>query len=133
VPLYLDNLQTVATTLQGMAEHQRTGTPHSQEQIDFINDAVRIESVDVGCAAVDRPTGWYLRLFYNRDDACQPAESKRNPTRTRLAARWGPNREVSPARLITHGSRAKCWAEAGWRRAGQHRRSPPLAPRNALK
>ncbi len=66
---YLSELQTVATTLQGMAEHQRTGVPHSQEQIDFINDAVRMESVDVVCAAVDMPTGWYPRLFYNRDDA----------------------------------------------------------------
>ena len=66
---YLSNLETVATTLQSMAEYQRTGVPHSQDQLDFINDAVRMQSMDVDCASVDMPTGWYARLFYNRDDA----------------------------------------------------------------
>ena len=52
-----------------MAEHQRTGAPHSQEHIDFINDAVAMQTMGTGCASVDVPVGWYLRLFYNQGDA----------------------------------------------------------------
>ena len=52
--------------LQTMAENQKTGTPHSQALIDFINDAVRWDEEMMGCGGPPTPTnlaGWYLKLY----------------------------------------------------------------------
>ncbi|HSC89556.1 MAG TPA: DUF3160 domain-containing protein [Polyangiaceae bacterium] len=49
----------VAGTLEEMAEHQLTGTPHTQEHIEFINEAVVIQSICGG----DSAEGWYPRLI----------------------------------------------------------------------
>ncbi len=66
---YFDRLSTVARTLRRMAEAQRTGQPHSQEDLDFINQAVAIETVEVGCAFEQRAVGWYPGLFFSASDA----------------------------------------------------------------
>jgi len=67
---YFANMTRAMTTLQGMAERQRTGAPHTTEDLAFINQAVR--TLDAGgCAghaqAVDA-VGWYAELFLERAD-----------------------------------------------------------------
>jgi hypothetical protein len=57
---YFGKLVDAADTLQEMAEHQRTGAPHSAESLLFINNAVSM--VPMGCATA--PGGWYVDLFY---------------------------------------------------------------------
>jgi hypothetical protein len=68
---YFETLRTTASTLLGMAENQRAGTPHTDEQLEFINDIVRIESVSVGCSSVPSPDGWYADLFFDPMQAIQ--------------------------------------------------------------
>jgi hypothetical protein len=68
---YFAHLSEVATLLGGMAEHQRTGEPHSEEEIAFINDAVRIQRAGGGCggpANGQDASGWYARLFLTPED-----------------------------------------------------------------
>lgn len=69
VNAYLDALGTASARLQSMAAHQRAGTPHSDEDLAFINDAVRITSVAAGCTTVEIADGWYARLFFDPNDA----------------------------------------------------------------
>ena len=84
---YFDEVHTVATTLGSMAEHQRSGAPFNQEQMDFINEAV---VVDQGCGEPTGATGWYPRLFFSSADAIeydptiadvhtQPTDASGNP------------------------------------------------------
>jgi len=47
-----------------MAEFQLTGLPHTPEQRDFINEAVKLER---NCDGSDLLTGWYSDLFDARD------------------------------------------------------------------
>lgn len=65
---HFENFSQVAGILLDMAEHQRTGTPHSQEHMDFINEAVTIQLV---CGSADAD-GWYPRLFYGSSTDWQP-------------------------------------------------------------
>lgn len=52
--------------LQTMAENQRTGTPHSQELFDFINEAVNWEEESMcGGKTYSNLAGWYLRLYFD--------------------------------------------------------------------
>lgn len=65
-------------TLAEMAEHQRTGAPHSEEHLAFVNRAVTVSS---GCG----PTmggGWYGELFpsYSVDWAPTIADVHTQPT-----------------------------------------------------
>jgi hypothetical protein len=57
---YFEQLRSVAATLEAMAKNQRTGAPHTAEQIAFINQLLYRN----GCAgsAFD---GWYAKLFYD--------------------------------------------------------------------
>ena len=50
------------STLQAMAEHQRTGMPHSDEHLAFVNDVVHLEEIGSGAPSA---YGWYVRLFYS--------------------------------------------------------------------
>jgi hypothetical protein len=59
---YFTELKTVATTLREMAEHERTGTPFSDEQLAFINESVGTSNS--GCVS-DGVVGWYARLFFD--------------------------------------------------------------------
>jgi hypothetical protein len=51
----------VSRILREMAEHQRTGTPHTDEHLAFINDMVKIATVGCGEKVGQ---GWYPKLFY---------------------------------------------------------------------
>lgn len=58
---HFELLATVSRNLREMAEHQRTGAPHSAENMAFINDAVSLG----GICATTFATGWYGKLFLN--------------------------------------------------------------------
>jgi len=64
--------KVIAANLQAMAENQLTGAEHSQELIDFINDAVNWEEGG-GCGGPSFYdfTGWYLRLHLYTDLALE--------------------------------------------------------------
>jgi hypothetical protein len=66
VSTYFTTLATVAATLQGMAESQAAGTPFSDDQLAFINQAVQVEHI---CGGGAYATGWYPQLFYSSSDA----------------------------------------------------------------
>ena len=68
IPEYFDRLQGVAGTLEAMAEHQRTGTPFTAEQMAFINQAV---AVQYGCGDPEGAEGWYAELFFDRYNSVQ--------------------------------------------------------------
>jgi hypothetical protein len=57
---YFEQLRSSASTLEAMAKNQRTGAPHSAEQIAFINELV----FQGGCGSLTGYDGWYARLFY---------------------------------------------------------------------
>jgi hypothetical protein len=58
---YFMHLGEVSRTLREMAEHQRSGMPHSAEHLAFINRAVKIEQVCGGPGTIE---GWYADLFF---------------------------------------------------------------------
>lgn len=61
---YYQFLGEVAGRLAEMAEFQRTGQPHTPEQLDFINQAVQLQP---NCDGTDILTGWYSQLFVGYD------------------------------------------------------------------
>jgi Protein of unknown function (DUF3160) len=60
VKQHFEDMASVMVTLRQMAEEQRSGTPHSAEQIAFINQAVKIQQ---GCGDPVGQEGWYAKLF----------------------------------------------------------------------
>jgi hypothetical protein len=62
----------VMNHLEEMAENQRSGTPHSQELLDFINAGVNWDT-HVGCGPTwyDGFTGWYPKLFLFAEDSIE--------------------------------------------------------------
>jgi hypothetical protein len=68
---YFDNLRTASATLEEIAKNELSGQPITAEQLAFVNDAVRIETVGVVCASIQVPDGWLARLYYVRDDSIQ--------------------------------------------------------------
>ncbi|MCC6557715.1 MAG: DUF3160 domain-containing protein [Polyangiaceae bacterium] len=68
IPSYFAELKAVAGTLQSMAEHQRTGTPFTAEQMAFINQAV---AVQMGCGDPEGAEGWYANLFFDAYNSVQ--------------------------------------------------------------
>lgn len=85
---YFVGLTETATSLRDIAAAQRSGTPLTEEQLAFINEAV---SVYKDCAGEDLgATGWYGRLFYDgpksvtadptiADVHTQPTDASGNP------------------------------------------------------
>jgi hypothetical protein len=65
---YFQSLGSVAAILEEMAQHQRTGTPHSQEHLDFINDVVEVQGSGSGPPSL---YGWYVRLFHDPQRALE--------------------------------------------------------------
>ena len=61
---YFTKLASTLTTLEGMAESQRAGTPFSAEQMAFVNHAVRIVKENVVCTTIDAPDGWLSDLYF---------------------------------------------------------------------
>jgi hypothetical protein len=68
VPAWFDRLRSIASRLERMAQHQRTGAPHDAADIEFINQAVRI---DHGCGEAVGSTGWYADLFYENQESVE--------------------------------------------------------------
>ncbi len=69
---YFETFANVAARLEAMATQELTGAPRTQADLDFINDAVVIESKSVICASIDTASGWYARLFYNDRAPLEP-------------------------------------------------------------
>jgi hypothetical protein len=71
VGTYFDSLANAATILGRMAERQRSGAPHDQADIDWINRAVRTHQGGGGCGtpqdSIDAE-GWYADLFLEPAD-----------------------------------------------------------------
>lgn len=65
---HFEHFAEVAGTLREMAEHQRTGTPHSAEHLAFINQTVSIQQICGGAFA----EGWYPELFFGTDTEFEP-------------------------------------------------------------
>jgi Protein of unknown function (DUF3160) len=68
---YFAGLGRTARILAEMAEQQRTGTPFTEAQLAFINDAVRTELQSQGCASIEVPDGWYAELFYRPEKSIE--------------------------------------------------------------
>ena len=67
---YFERLRATAATLEGMAKNQRTGAPHTAEQLAFINSLVFHEAG--GCGAPDLTyDGWYAKLFWDPASALE--------------------------------------------------------------
>jgi len=90
VRAYFTRLGSTLTTLQGMAQNQRDGTPFSAEQMAFVNRAVRIQSKEDGCTTIEVPDGWLADLYFTLEKAIevsptiadvhtQPADESGNP------------------------------------------------------
>jgi hypothetical protein len=60
---YFANLEHAASELEGMARAELAGTPFSDEQMIFINDAVHDRGVQ-GCAGPRSFDGWFAKLQY---------------------------------------------------------------------
>jgi hypothetical protein len=59
--------------LELMANNQQSGTPHAQELLDFINDAVTWQE-QMNCDGTTYPTnfsGWYLKLYLSQPDSLE--------------------------------------------------------------
>jgi hypothetical protein len=69
VKTYFLHLADVARILGDMAGRQRTGMPHSPEDLEFINKAVKIQRV---CGA-DFAMGWYPELFFGNSTQFDPS------------------------------------------------------------
>jgi len=65
VKTYFLHLADVSRILREMAEHQRTGTPHTAEHLAFINEIVKVQQFCGGATA----EGWYPKLFFANDSA----------------------------------------------------------------
>jgi hypothetical protein len=66
---YFDTLETVAARLEEMARYQRTGAAFTAEMMEFINDAVTVESVCGGGFLTNH--GWYGKLFFEPNGALE--------------------------------------------------------------
>lgn len=63
VASYFGELQRISTILGEMASAELSGTPFSEEQLAFVNDAV---SVDANCdGTIFGQRGWYEELFFD--------------------------------------------------------------------
>ena len=87
-----------------MAEYQRAGTPFSESQLAFINEAVRIHW---GCGDPAGAEGWFARLYFDpavgatfdptiADVHTQPTDQAGNPVgRVLHVATGGPRLMVT--------------------------------------
>lgn len=64
VAAYFDGLRNAASKLGEMAQAELRGEAFTEEQLAFINDAVRVERQNAGCTTIDVPDGWYAKLFF---------------------------------------------------------------------
>lgn len=60
ITAYFEKLRSVAGILEAMAKNQRTGAPHTAEQLAFVNQLTFVQ----GCGSVADFDGWYAQLFF---------------------------------------------------------------------
>jgi hypothetical protein len=65
---YFAELETITTMLGDMARAERSGTPFTDAQLAFVNDAVFIQTV---CGSIPYATGWYSHLYYGASGAVE--------------------------------------------------------------
>jgi hypothetical protein len=66
---YFARVETIASTLLGMANAELAGQPLTPDQLAFINQAVTEQVMQVGCTQEEIPQGWYPSLFLQQQDA----------------------------------------------------------------
>lgn len=71
VVAYFGNLKSSMTELGKMAQSQRDGVAFSEEQLAFVNNAVRVDKQSVGCASIDMPNGWLADLYLTREKSIE--------------------------------------------------------------
>ncbi|MBX3230264.1 MAG: DUF3160 domain-containing protein [Labilithrix sp.] len=67
VKAYFERLREAATVLEAMARNQRAGTPHTTEQLAFINQM----TFSMGCGTLEAWDGWYAKLFFEHRKAAE--------------------------------------------------------------
>ena len=68
LPEYFATLRDIAQKLGEMAQNERDGVPLTQEHLDFINQAVKVQ---MGCGDPEGSTGWYANLFFDNYQSVQ--------------------------------------------------------------
>lgn len=71
ITAYFAALHEAATKLGGMAEAQRRGEMFTEDQLAFINQAVRVVEQSAVCTTIEVPDGWYAKLFFNPDKSIE--------------------------------------------------------------
>jgi len=70
---HFTTLATVAARLQDMATRQIAGQAFTADELAWVNTVVEIKAVSVGCTSVRRPSGWYVDLFLDAEQAAEYA------------------------------------------------------------
>ncbi len=68
---YFQSLRDTMNLIAGMAENQADGIPFDENQMAFVNRAVRIIDKDIVCTTIDAPDGWLADLYYRPDDSIE--------------------------------------------------------------
>jgi hypothetical protein len=71
VATYFATLAKATKILGDMAQRELRGEKFAEEQLAFINDAVRVERQSAGCVSIDVPDGWYADLFFKREKSIE--------------------------------------------------------------
>lgn len=72
---YFETLGRTLSVLEGMAQDELDGKDFSAEQLQFVNNAVRIVTEHAGCTTTETPDGWLSDLYFDRDKSIEA-----NPT-----------------------------------------------------
>jgi len=91
---YFETLVQVTGTLGRMAEAQRTGAPHSADDVAFINQAIALRP---GCGVPNGQDGWYAQLFFDNAQSIEEA-----PTIADVHSDPGGNLPVSRNANVLH-------------------------------
>ncbi|WP_437542340.1 DUF3160 domain-containing protein [Sorangium sp. So ce367] len=92
VSAYFSQLHDVARTLGEMAANERAGLPLTQEHLDFINQAVKVQVQGCGGPSVE---GWYMQLFFD-----QMKSLERDPTIADVHTQ--PTEDGAPVGRVLH-------------------------------
>lgn len=71
IQTYFESLRNTMNLVSTMAQSEADGVPFNEEQMAFINRAVRVTAESAGCATIDVPDGWVADLYYNRDKSIE--------------------------------------------------------------
>jgi hypothetical protein len=112
---FFGRLDVVARTLGHMAQEEERGERPTPEELAFVNGAVSEDPPAIGCGPVQRLVrGWYIGLFYGRDDALafkptiadvhtQPTDAAGNPVGKVLHVATGSPRIIVVDLDVGHG------------------------------